>query len=244
MKTKDQKLLLLNLTMLIFLSEVTVFFWPFIGMFVNAFILTSLLISAVFDKASRNLLACLSIIPAVRLVGFSIPSTDIFLRTALVYCSIFVLCFGYQVCLKIKKTWHRLKHIRDLPLMIIIGVLFGSLEYAFLPKEGFNLGISFSSALLFFLFLGYTEELLFRGLIQNLVEKITKPLYSILFTSILYTFVHINNSLSGTALAFFVSMIVSTVFHRKKNIFLVTALNTTVNLLVFSLANGILVINL
>jgi len=202
------------------------------------------LISAAFDKTSRNLLASLSIIPAVRLIGFSIPSANVFLRIALFYGSIFALSLGYIICLKIKKTGHNLKHIKDLPLMIFIGILLGSLEYAFLPKESSNLSMPFSSALLFFLFFGYTEELLFRGLIQNLVEKITKPLYSILFTSILFTSVHINNGLSGAILAFFISVIISLVFLRKKNIFLVTALNTTINLFVFLLASNILVINL
>lgn len=225
--------------MLIFLSEVTLFSWPLIGIFVNAFILTSLLVAAVFDTTLRKLLACLSIIPAVRLIGFSIPFTDDFLRIALFYGSIFALSLGYIICLKVKNTGHSLREIKDLPLMIFIGILIGSLEYSFLPKNSFNLGLSFGSALLFFLFFGYTEELLFRGLIQNLAEKITKPLFSILFTSVLYTLVHINKGLSGIILAFFISIVLSTVFHWKKNIFLVTALNTTISLVSFSLVNNI-----
>lgn len=238
MQTEDRKLSLLNLIMLIFLSEATVFFWPLIGIFVNAFILTSLLISAVFDKTLRNLLVCLSIIPAFRLIGFSNPSTDIVFRTLLIYYLIFVMSFVYKVYFKIKKTGHNLNHIKNLYLMVFIGILFGLSEYFYLPKDGLNLNLPLGLALLFFSFFGYTEELLFRGLIQNSLAKITKPLYSVLFTSTLYSFVHLANGLRGIVFAFFVSLIISTIFSQKKNIFLTTILNTTVNLTSFFLVFG------
>lgn len=244
MKTKGQKLLLLNLIMLIFLSEVTLFSWPLIGIFVNAFILTFLLMAAAFAKVSRNLLVCLSTIPAARLIGFLVPQADTFLRTTLFYYSALILSFGYLFHLRIKKTGHNLKGIENLPLMIMAGVLLGSLEYAILPKECPNPAISLGSAVPFFLFFGYTEELLFRGLIQNSAAEFTKPLSSVLFTSILYTFVHLNSGLYGVALALLTGLATSIVFQRTRNIFLVTALNTTVNLLVFSLVTGILEINL
>ena len=55
---------------------------------------------------------------------------------------------------------------------------------------------------------------------------------------------HLNNGFSGLIFAFFISLIISTIFQKKKNIFLGLGLNITISLLFFLLSNNILVFNL
>ena len=235
MKVKKQKTLLLIVLMLFFISETVLFFWPQIGIFINALVLNYLLISAFFDKSIRNLLLCLTIFPAARLFGFLVPNADNFFRTAFFYYFVFVLSFGCQYWLKINYGGFSFKKIKNVPLMILIGILFGFLEHWLLPSRGFNFKLSFGLASFFILFFGYTEEFLFRGLIQRTLKKISSPFYSILFTSLFYSVVHLANGFSHAVFVFFLSLTLSTIFYLKKNIFLTTVLNTTTNITLMAL---------
>lgn len=94
----------------------------------------------------------------------------------------------------------------DILLGFSIGAIFMSvtmalayLSGAYIPDAKLNLNINFLVPLTFFLFVGLAEELIFRGFVFPTFEKGFGTKLSIVITSLMFGFFHMNNKLSGIA---------------------------------------------
>ncbi len=94
----------------------------------------------------------------------------------------------------------------DILLGFSIGAVFMSVTMAlaylgggYLPDPTINLNINFAVPLIFFLFVGMAEELIFRGFIFPTFEKGFGTKWSIAITSLMFGFFHMLNKLDGIA---------------------------------------------
>jgi membrane protease YdiL (CAAX protease family) len=103
-------------------------------------------------------------------------------------------------------------------------------------KQVFHWG--FANLILLIPIIAYAEEIFFRGGFQNLTEEWFGS-FSILFTSFIYAAFSISYGFSFVLLAFFGSLIISTLYHFKKNLYISFVLNIVFHVLVFVFYPGI-----
>jgi len=94
----------------------------------------------------------------------------------------------------------------DLLLGFSIGAVFMSVTMAlaylsggYVPDHAVNFNINFGVPLIFFLFVGMAEELIFRGFVFLTCEKGFGTKWSIVITSLLFGYFHMFNKLDGIA---------------------------------------------
>ena len=83
-------------------------------------------------------------------------------------------------------------------------------------------------------FIAYAEEVLFRGMIQNLVEKNYGVLSSVIISSLLYGIFTIGFG-SIAFFMLFIGLVFSLIYLLTKNIYLTIAANMAVHLVLFTL---------
>jgi membrane protease YdiL (CAAX protease family) len=199
---------------------------------VLGFISYTLLISGCLIALSRKenlddsdkLIVIFMILPIIRIAELFITFSYIW-RSALVYSILCFLVLFYSIKFKINPGYTK-KWLSLLPLIIVLGIILGVMGNQLL---NFN-----QNALFLFLLplIAFSEELLFRGLIQNLVGKNVGFFSSIFFTSLLYFIFSLSLGFPIALFFFAVSLVICLVYHSTKNIYLAMALNLIVQLFI------------
>jgi hypothetical protein len=100
-----------------------------------------------------------------------------------------------------------------MPLVVILGVVFGLLSNGLFEFNKYP-------ALFFLLpIIAFSEEILFRGLIQNLMSKEYGLIISLFFSSVLYCIFSVYG-FPALILIFLFSIINGIIYHYTKNIYL------------------------
>ena len=113
------------------------------------------------------------------------------------------------------------------PLAVVIGVVLG-----LIGNSLFNLN-QYSWIIYLIPLIVYSEEILFRGMIQNLVEKGYGVVFSILIPALLYGVFSLSYGYLFALFMFFTGIILSLVYNKTKNIFLTVIISIILHYFLF-----------
>lgn len=228
--------------LLITLAElVTAVLQPYAGLLLHALTMLALLAYAAFapTAGARHLALALVLAPLIRLLSLSLP-----------LLSFPQLVWYPLVSVPLLLTaWLMMRHIgigsRALGLrggrwyeqlgIACIGLGLGAIEYAILEPHVLVSGLSLSAlwwpALSLLIFTGFTEELIFRGLLQPLaIETLGRP--ALIFVSLLFAVLHVGYlSLSDVVFVFAVGLLFAYIVRWSGSIVGVTLAHGLTNML-------------
>lgn len=219
------------LALVFFLSEIILSTNNYLGVLIYALLIGVVLFDLEeyeFLNNNRKLLIFLMILPIARIselfIGF-----DFLWKTVMFY---FVICFliiFYTKKFKINPGYTKIK-LWFFPISIIIGVCLGYMGGLY-----FNFEKHFE--LLFLLpFIVFSEELLFRGLIQNHTKKEFGSMFAIIFTSILFAIFSLSFGFKFLYFIFAANLIMCLIYDKTENIWLTIPINLCINLFLFIIA--------
>ena len=224
------KNLVILLIFSLFLSEIFLSFNETIGFLLYGFLIALCLISLSHIKILNDygkLIIILMIIPIIRVSGLFI-NLGLFWETLIFYCLLLFLAFYYSVRFKLDHG-HKKEKLDLLPLAVIIGVVLGLIGQGFFNFE------NYSWIIYLIPLIAYSEEILFRGMIQNLVEKSYGVIPSIFIPAFLYGFFSLGYGYLFALFMFFAGIILGLVYYKTKNIFLTVVINMILHYLLFVL---------
>jgi len=223
-----RKYLLILLIFSVFLSEIALSINEIAG-----FLLYSVLIASVFIAFSRaeeidnygKIAVFMLIVPMLRVAEIFIP-LSLFWRTVIFYYLLFFLVIFYSFKFRINLSFRR-KNLLLLPLVIILAIGLG-----ILGNKLFSLQKTIE--LLYILpIIAFSEEVLFRGLIQNIIKKEYGWLIAILIPAILYSIFSLSFGIYFGLFIFFVSLIIGLIYNFCRNIFLTIIINMILQIFLF-----------
>ncbi len=190
------------------------------GFVIYAFLLGVVLISLEKDNyldKSEMLLIFLMIIPIARISELFITFNFLW-KIFIFYSIIAFLAVFYANKFQIRSGKTEIGNLNYTLGIVVIGILL-----ALGAKFIFHME---NSVIIFLIILiAYSEEILFRGEIQNLTKGRYGALYSIFFTSLLYGIFSISYGSSILLFGFFASLILCLVYHFTKSIYLSFLIN-------------------
>jgi len=223
-----RKLIIYLLIGAILLSEIMLKFNAKAG-FIYYFILMTGVVLALANSDSLDnsgkLLLSFMIFPMIRVVGLLIQLPDYWKTFAGYYVFLFLVLF-YSKSLKIN-IGYKWENLVLFPLMILLGAVVGFLGSGLIgvEKSFAFLAILPAAAL--------SEEIFFRGMIQNLIKKEHGVFYSVIITSLFYAFASISFGWLAAVMFFFVSLVSCIVYNSTRNILLAVILNFTIGIFMF-----------
>jgi membrane protease YdiL (CAAX protease family) len=174
------------------------------------------------DK-DEKLLIFLMIIPICRLAELFF-NFSFFWNTLIFYLMVISLVIYYAIKLKIK-SWPFIGN----PSYLLIVAFVGGVLSLFAKQV---LHLEFVGLIFLIPIIAYAEEIYFRGGFQNLAKDCFGSL-AILFTALLYAAFCISYGFTFVLIAFFAALVLSTLYHFTKNLYLTFALNIIFHVVVF-----------
>jgi len=179
---------------------VTVFFAPLWGIISHIIILVALMLhsSLASEHRYQRLVLSLALVPLVRIMSLSMPISGIpqIWWYPIIYAPLLV-----AAVMVIRLTGYRARDVgltfKLLPLQLAIaltGFLFGVAEYFILAPEAMVAEFTWQQiwlpALLLLVCTGFTEELIFRGVLQRTAVEAFKGWWGIVYISLLFAILH------------------------------------------------------
>ncbi|MGB9980546.1 lysostaphin resistance A-like protein [Methanobacterium sp.] len=243
--SRVQFLILMGYLFAIIAAEVmTTYFNIEIGLLIHSIILFMLLVHSSLEKSPKfsNILTCMIAIPMIRIIGLSIPLLQV--PTLYWFPVIAIPLFVSAIfIIRVQKT--NLKtlglNFGNIPVQLTIGftgIILGFIEYQILhPKPliaQFNMESLLFAGIILLISTGFAEELLFRGIIQRNAENLLGKILGLLYTSLLFTSLHIGwQSLFDLFFVFGVAMFYGYIFQRTRSLFGVTLSHGLSNTVLF-----------
>lgn len=241
---KEVSLALLYLLLLVFAEILITYSDMRLGMFIEALVLFGLLVNSSL-KVSPNfsvLLRSMMALPIIRIVGLSIPIMQIPSLYWFPIISIPLFAATYTILRAQHLTLRNIGLIwGNIPFQILIaftGFFLGVVEYFILKPQPlipyFSWDQLIFAAIIIIISTGLAEELLFRGIIQKNAENTFGRFFGLLYTSLLFTAMHIGwNSIYDMIFVFLVAMFYGWVFMRSKSIVGITLSHGISNSILF-----------
>ena len=218
-------LFLLIIILIIVGLEVVLKINLFIGAVAYGFLIALIILllsKADFSKTYPRLIILFMIVPIVRLAVLFLD-ISFFQKIIITYIFLYFLVASYYSRLKIKLEYSK-KHLKFLVLSIPLGIILGYTATHFL---------SFEKNLWFLALLpiiAYSEEFLFRGMIQKHLKEVYSPQTAILLTSVLYAVFSLSYGINAVLLFLIISLLTGLIYDQTDNIILPISLNMMVHL--------------
>lgn len=227
-KNLTERIFLLMVISSIIITEIILRINETAGFVFYLFLITGVLLA--FSKIehsinSKNLTIILLILPVLRIAELFIRF-DFFWKALIFYYFLSFLVVYYSFEFRIKVGYTK-KWLSLLPLVIILAVLLGVLGNSLL---GFHKSLTF---LIILPVLVYSEEVLFRGMIQNLAGNEFSYFFSILISAILYGVFSSTYGFYAFIFFFALAFITGLIYSITRNIFLTLTMSFIVNLILF-----------
>lgn len=174
------------------------------------------------------LILSLMILPVMRVAELFI-SFDFALKSLIVYCILSFLVLFYSIKFRINPGLTKAK-LSFLPLAILIGATIGLIGSLLFNFELYN-GLIFILPVIVF-----AEEMLFRGVLQNLINWEFGGFSAVFFTSLMYGIFSLGFGIPIALFFFGASIVLSFIYQHSKNIFLTMALSLALHLAMLVLA--------
>lgn len=223
-----KKPIFISLILVFFLAEIMLGINKYIGILIYALVLGLILIDLEEDDfliQSDKLLIFMMILPIARISEMFV-SFNFYWKTIIFYFVIYFLVLFYMRRFKINPGYTKSK-LWFIPLSIIIGIYFG-----YIGNHYF--GFEKHPEILFLLpFIVFSEELLFRGMMQNYAKKEYGPNTAIICTSLLFAIFSLSFGLGFAFFIFLANLVICMIYNKTSNIWLTIPINFFMNLLLF-----------
>ena len=173
-----------------------------------------------------KLMIVMLILPMIRIAELFVKF-DYLWRSLVIYYVLLFLVLVYSKRFKLNPGYKK-EGLVFLPLVILFGIVLGLMGNGIIAEK-------YSGFILLLPIVVFSEELLFRGMIQNLTKEGYGTKVSLIFPSLLYAIFSLNYALPIVLILFISSLVASIIYHYTKNIFLTMALNLIIQFLVFIL---------
>lgn len=241
------KILILIPTIFIVLAEILIFtgitrfgIWIHIGVLI-AFTLSHMFVK---DLKVYRIYQALMLLPIIRLVNFSMPifyTTTIY-TFAFVYAPILlsiVIIIMDQPDFLTKNNITIKNATSCIIPSIYMGLIFGIREYMTMRPSSLIPDLSFENllklTLIMVFFVGLTEELIFRSLLQTRLEEVIGIKETLILTSILFGAMHsVYGNFYECLCLYFEGIIIGYIFYKTRSLPLVTLLHGLTNVFLFS----------
>jgi membrane protease YdiL (CAAX protease family) len=191
-----------------------------------------------FKPELKEVIFIMMILPIIRFLGSLLPVEGFSfpVRIVVTYLIMFILAIIMLKFVDIKQV-SASKFMKFMPIAIIFGFFLGWIEYFILkPEPAFQyLNINtFAFGILIMMLTGFAEELIFRGLIQNLLLKIFNVFAAIITANIIFMSMHLI-WLNPTELifVFFVGIICGWIYYKTRNLILISVFHGMINFSLF-----------
>ncbi|PLS81299.1 hypothetical protein CYG49_02515 [Candidatus Saccharibacteria bacterium] len=233
--------MLSGLILLLTISHVTFLFNPIVGLYVTVLSFVLLANLALFSEAYRRVTIAITILPVATIVTAALPQSNRYALIAINYLAILLLSLGFWFMLRkngfYRQTRMTSSHAVPLKYIILLGILLGVFGFAVLLSQ--PLGITSLNPVIVILGcigFAFTEEFLFRGLIQRQVTQISSANTAIIITTLLFTlFAASQSNPLNILVAGVSSLVLSVIYSLKSNIFTTFAINAMMKLTFVSL---------
>lgn len=224
-----EKKYIIYVVLALFIAEIFLLFNEFLG-FIMYFALIAIYLLSLSHQKTLNeyskIIIVFMIIPIVRIIGLFIP-LGFFWKVLISYSILLFLAFYYSVRFKLDHG-HKKEKLSLLPVALGLGILLGYIGQGFFDYEYYNWFV------LMIPLIAYSEEILFRGMMQNLIEKSSGVVMSFLIPAFLYGIFSLVYGFSFGVFMFAVGLILGIFYFNNKNIFLTTLMNLIIHLFIFS----------
>ena len=123
------------------------------------------------------------------------------------------------------------KHLWMIFPVVCVGALFGILGNVVFGSGG-DLAL-----IMVIVLIAFSEEIFFRGLMQNSIEKSCGFIYSLLIPALIYSALSLHLGIGLMIFFFFVGLFSGLLYSSTKNLFLSIAFNLVVSILIFIIPN-------
>ncbi len=189
-----------------------------------------------------NLLKFLTIAPLIRMLSTSMPVAPLeqIYWFMVINTPLFAIAFLLIRSQVLTKTFIGLK-LGDWRVQLLIastGILLGVIDYAFLKPPpmitSLTIGAVLIPSIVLLIFTGFSEELIFRGLIQTYTERLTGNLFGLFFASLLFAVMHIGwKSFPDLVFVFGVGLFFGYVFQKTRSLVGITLAHGITNITMF-----------
>jgi len=183
------------------------------GFILYSCLITLCLLSLSHTKALNEygkLIIILMIVPIVRITELFI-SLSFFWKILISYSILLFLSFYYSVRFKLDHG-HKKEKLGLLPLAVFIGIALGIIGNSLFSFDKYSWFIYLIPLI------AYSEEILFRGMIQNLLEKSYGITASILITAFLYGIFSLGYGFLFALFIFFAGIFIGIIYDSSRNI--------------------------
>ncbi|MFC1963319.1 lysostaphin resistance A-like protein [Chloroflexota bacterium] len=218
-----------------------------VGMLLHSVLMMALIVhsSAVSEQTTQHMLLALSLAPMIRILALASPLIPFSPIYWYLIISIPLLAATFVVIRNIHLPLAEIGFIRGSiriqMLVAVSGVLFGTGEYLILsPLEGyesliteFSLGTFWLPALILLIFTGFTEELIFRGLLHR-VFWTRFGWWGVIYISLLFAVLHVGyHSIVDVVFVFVVGFIFAWIVKRTGSLLGVTLSHGITNIFLY-----------
>jgi membrane protease YdiL (CAAX protease family) len=225
-----KKYLLILIGIALLLSEIILSVKPEFAFITYSVLIGGCLIALSNEETLNNsgkLIIFSMILPILRISELFLNFSFIW-NTAIIYLILLFLVTFYSFKFKINPGYNS-KFLILIPIVIILGITLGVLgnflfEFEKLPELILILPI-----------LVFSEEVLFRGLIQNFIQKEYSGFTAVVFTSLIYGIFSIGFGFPALWFIFIISLIMSLIYAMTKNIYFTMVFSFIIHLFVFVL---------
>lgn len=214
-----------------------------VGMLIHTFILAALLLSSAFTagEAHRGLLLALTLAPLIRILSLSMPLESVSLKYWYAVVAVPLLVGTAVVARTLNLSRQDLGlTVGSLRIQLLIactGFAFGAMEYLILKPDplidSFSWGAVLLPALILLVGTGFTEELLFRGVMQSAARDVLGK-GAIVYVSVLFAVLHIGyQSVLDVAFVFAIALLFAWLVVRTRSILGVTLSHGITNVMLF-----------
>ncbi len=231
---KKHLLFLSTYLILICVAELVITYYSMeAGLIIHVMVLILLLVHASLDSSYNFSILLLSMmaVPMIRIIGLTIPimQTPALYWFPIISIPLFAATFTIARAQNISRRKLGLT-LGNIPVQLAIGLsglLLGFIEYQILhPKPlipYFSLETVLIAGTILLISTGLAEELLFRGIIQKNAENLFGSFFGLIFTSLLFTSMHIGwIFVLDLLFVFSVSMFYGYMFQRTNSLFGIT----------------------
>ena len=234
----------LGLVALTAAEVLTVYLQIMAGIICHGVLLVVFVVQAVLspDRAQRNLFMVLCLAPLIRILSLSMPLAPIpqiywylLIYGPLLAATVIVMLNTGLAPREVGLVSHGWP--RQIVLGIVIGLGLGVLEYVILKPvplaTSFTLLGVLAPAFILTITTGFVEELIFRGVMQTLSDRVM-GLWSVLYVSLIFAVLHIGHySVMDVAFVFLVALLFTAIMKRTGSLLGVTLAHGIANSMLY-----------
>ena len=212
-------------------SQLALWWRPTVGVYANAALFALLLALALWKETIRKVAISVAILPIAVMIDLCLPQGNAFGQAVVFYDAILLLTLVYRFMFTLdeplKNSMLKLRgYAFALPMMAVIGQLLGLLGYGLLRNhyafKNISLPLVAASACVFAL----TEEMFFRGLVQQRAAKVMHPGMAAALSAILFTVMNIGyGTIYAPLYALAAGVVLSVTYYLRQNLILTFTIN-------------------